>query len=231
MEPIAQDLAAPDFWNFSLTEYKNASRDTTQELLPLLAGYITGSVNCLEDTCEKTFTCRRVLLRHYKKKHIKKKSIHEDISRMYGPEKYHCLFCNQNYFKYEQLLVHMKINHEQQTTPVEAHEYPECLIEPTILPEWQLAIPKYQTSKKYECNPCNKLFCSKSELENHRNRKHGGIKIYACDHHRCSGSYTTKASLKVHQLRMHGEKKYKCLECNLKFSMKGDLNQHYLRSH
>lgn len=231
MEPIAQNFHEPEAMEFSLSGYKNVSNANTQELLQLLAGYITGSIDCLEATCEQTFTSQRALLNHYKKKHVNKKSIHEDISRMYGPEKYHCLYCNEHYFKYELLLSHNKINHESETTPPETPEYPVCLIEPLTVPQWQVPIEVNQKNKNYKCDLCNKLFSTKAQLANHSNRMHGGAKSYACDYHRCNFSYTTKASLQVHQLRMHGEKKYKCLECNLKFSMKGDLNQHYLRSH
>lgn len=231
MEPLPLESDNPEPLDFSLTEYKNTSHENTQELLHVLAGYITGSIDCLDADCKKTFTNRTELQSHYEKEHAKNKTIYEELVRIYVPEKYHCLFCSHRYFNYEQLFSHIQLNHEFQTRPYETPEYPICVTEPTVLPEWQLPMPMHQKNKNYACNPCNKLFSSRSELENHRNRKHGGIKIYACDHHRCNSSYTTKASLKVHQLRMHGEKKYKCLECNLKFSMKGDLNQHYLRSH
>jgi hypothetical protein len=86
--------------------------------------------------------------------------------------------------------------------------------------------------KTYKCTyfECGKTFITRKEQQNHIARHSSEPKFY-CEFPGCSCKYTTKSSLDLHVVRIHGDKKYKCDLCDERYSVRGDLNQHMKRKH
>lgn len=82
-----------------------------------------------------------------------------------------------------------------------------------------------RNATKY-CNICQKNFKTGKEKDNHDNRKHYKNETHLCNIAGCDKKYTTISSLKLHKLRNHTEKKYKCKTCNKRYSLMGDLTKH-----
>lgn len=82
-----------------------------------------------------------------------------------------------------------------------------------------------RNATKY-CNICQKYFKTGKEKDNHDNRKHYKNETHLCNIAGCDKKYTTISSLKLHKLRNHTEKKYKCKTCNKRYSLMGDLTKH-----
>ena len=74
------------------------------------------------------------------------------------------------------------------------------------------------TSNRFKCHICNKVFSLKDYLNVHM-RVHSGLKPYACTI--CPQKCTTSSSLSVH-MRLHsGLKPFKCSICPKKFTTSG----------
>lgn len=95
----------------------------------------------------------------------------------------------------------------------------------------KIKVPKKQVPKK-ECALCQKGFKSKKQRDTHIDRKHNFTKTFECSFAECKESYTSRSSLNLHFLRKHREAKFVCadLDCDKKYSMECDLNQHCART-
>ena len=102
-----------------------------------------------------------------------------------------------------------------------------------ILPKEKKHVCSSRCIHKYNftCSYCQKKFKSKKELTNHVDRQHICLIKYYCPDPFCPKAYTTKDSYRLHVKRNHGEKKYKCKECDIFYGVNGDLNLHILRKH
>lgn len=80
---------------------------------------------------------------------------------------------------------------------------------------------------------CHKIFSTHKELQNHDARNHQTEKPFTCDEINCLKCYSTKSSLDLHKIRIHGDKRYQCffLGCEEEYAIRGDLNQHLKRRH
>lgn len=96
-------------------------------------------------------------------------------------------------------------------------------------PALPLAFAEHMLSNP--CPNCSKYFRTKQQLAHHIRRMHTGIKPFICDRLNCTNAYSTQRSLALHVLRKHKPATYCCKWCDKKYTMKCDLNQHYLRSH
>ncbi len=96
-------------------------------------------------------------------------------------------------------------------------------------------IGKKQLDKIYLCSApeCLKIFKTPKERANHFARWHCKEKPFICNYGNCSKKYSTKSSLNLHNMRIHGEKKFHCLTllCAAKYAVRGDLTQHIKRKH
>ena len=84
------------------------------------------------------------------------------------------------------------------------------------------------SSIKYVCNQCDKLFTQQSNLTTHIQSKHEGVK-YACN--QCDYKATTQGSLKIHVQAIHEGVKYACSQCDYQAKRQRYLKTHIIRKH
>ena len=72
---------------------------------------------------------------------------------------------------------------------------------------------RHEATKDYCCPVCGKTFSVKGNLQKHM-ILHEGTRSYICD--LCGNAYKDPDGLKAHMKR-HGEKKFACDMCELKF--------------
>ncbi|KAM7348583.1 uncharacterized protein ACRADG_007857 [Cochliomyia hominivorax] len=83
-------------------------------------------------------------------------------------------------------------------------------------------INEHMGFKKHKCDVCEKSFPNITTLRDHI-RSHTGESPFLCSH--CGKSFKTASILREH-LQRHGEKKFSCPECPMKFHLEGSLNKH-----
>ncbi|XP_053660583.1 zinc finger protein 761-like [Anopheles marshallii] len=87
----------------------------------------------------------------------------------------------------------------------------------------------HNTERNFQCALCEQTFKSKQALLDHKNRRHLGVKPFACE--LCDKQYTKNAQLRAH-IEQHHEKRddastrYPCQECGKHFTSKSYLNVH-----
>ena len=81
---------------------------------------------------------------------------------------------------------------------------------------------------KYECEPCQKIFQSKTGLYVHKKNVHQGVK-YSCDE--CDYQATRKQHLTVHIQSRHEGVKYPCDQCDYQATTQGNLTVHIQSKH
>ncbi|XP_052901677.1 zinc finger protein 761-like [Anopheles moucheti] len=87
----------------------------------------------------------------------------------------------------------------------------------------------HNTERNFQCALCEQTFKSKQALVDHKNRRHLGVKPFACE--LCDKQYTKNALLRAH-IEQHHEKRdeatarYPCQECGKHFTSKSYLNVH-----
>ena len=80
-----------------------------------------------------------------------------------------------------------------------------------------------KTSKKHQCNVCDKCFNEPRDLKRHL-MVHSGEKPHVCSH--CGRSFTQKGNLDIH-VRVHThERPYSCDVCDFTCSTKTNLTKH-----
>ena len=80
----------------------------------------------------------------------------------------------------------------------------------------------------YMCDICSKSCKSKTNLTQHIQSVHKGLK-YLCNH--CEYGATTQRSLKTHNESVHEKIKYPCNLCEYKATLKTHLKLHNRRKH
>ena len=107
------------------------------------------------------------------------------------------------------------------------------------------------TKPKYFCVLCGKVFLIESNLNLHKEKKHGQFTCSECNicyvakemltshikkHHKkvscpdCKSTFTGKALLKLH-MQTHQKKFEICTECNNRFASRGNLQRHRRNIH
>lgn len=82
----------------------------------------------------------------------------------------------------------------------------------------------------HECDRCNKIYATKSNLKQHTNTVHNKIKNFNCD--QCDKSYKRKGGLKRHIEGFHDKiKNYECDKCNYICSDRNSLKLHIKSIH
>jgi len=82
----------------------------------------------------------------------------------------------------------------------------------------------------FQCDKCNKVFTTKSDLKRHIKHVHDKIKDIKCD--KCEYTCSTNTRLKLHIKSVHEKiKDFKCDKCHYMCSTNGDLKQHIKQVH
>merc|ERR1712020_742876 len=94
--------------------------------------------------------------------------------------------------------------------------------------------PKNEKFGEYKCDQCPKIFTKKSQLANHKYRKHSPnfkpIQRIKCQH--CDKSYKNATFLKEHVLKDHEKiTPYACEHCQRRFALKSTLKTHIVNTH
>lgn len=82
--------------------------------------------------------------------------------------------------------------------------------------------------KPHKCNQCPNTYRQLYELRDHINLHHLNKKLYPCSS--CVSSFGTRKHLHQHMLS-HGEKRYSCRLCDLKFATTSGRRGHEIRNH
>ena len=187
--------------------------------------------------CEETFGNRKLVRRHYVRKHIGKR--------------YQCQECNKKYFEAVHLRRHIRVEHQKVRLACDSceSEFTEKkslrkhieAIHENITVSCDLC--EFVTSSKgnlkrhhesvhdgikYSCDKCDKQFSDKGYLHKHNRATHENIR-YAC--RQCENTYTHKNSLALHVQAHHDQVKYVCDICGVEYNMRRNLMLHYRRKH
>ncbi|XP_040585653.1 zinc finger protein 809-like isoform X2 [Mesocricetus auratus] len=82
----------------------------------------------------------------------------------------------------------------------------------------------HRGGKLYECEDCEKTFCTNSTLIKHRRRTHNVEKRFECTE--CGKSYHWQSDLTAHEKTHWQERTYICKGCGKAFFRKSHLNAH-----
>ena len=88
---------------------------------------------------------------------------------------------------------------------------------------------KIYKEKCFNCSNCNSRFFGAKELKVHIKNAHLDEKLLPCP--LCNGSFRNILIFKQHLKNIHGEKKFNCLLCKAKYSMKQSLKNHIMSVH
>ena len=83
-------------------------------------------------------------------------------------------------------------------------------------------------TRKYECEQCHKTFSSRSNLNNHKQSVHQGVK-YACN--QCDYQATKQNHLTVHIQSKHDGVRYACSQCDYQATTQNRLTVHIQSKH
>lgn len=189
--------------------------------------------------CKMTFSQRRYLTRHFRKKH-------SDIS-----EKTHkCSQCSFDTNYKEELNEHL--NNAHPNTKEKKHKCPECPYLTNINSHLTRHLDIHSGTKRFQCDICKLRFRQNAALTQHVTRVHPipGDKSYKCSecayqtNHKeylkrhsnmhdkpfecetCKTTFSSKISLKYHVERVHLNIIHKCPDCPFQTKYKMNLNQH-----
>ena len=81
----------------------------------------------------------------------------------------------------------------------------------------------------FQCDICQKILSSKSNLENHVKAVHANTKDYVCK--MCDFATTTDSGLRSHINHKHKPKKFPCNECDHVSQSSGNLERHKKHIH
>ncbi|XP_053673848.1 zinc finger protein 845-like [Anopheles nili] len=105
----------------------------------------------------------------------------------------------------------------------DSQSYKTCAKCGTQFPAAEHVEPKRTTSKRFQCDICNRFYATPITLKAHRIR-HSKAKNELCDF--CGASFKTRGQLKIHRRAHTGEKPYQCDQCDKAFAYRESLITH-----
>ena len=139
--------------------------------------------------------------------------------RVHTDEKpFMCNICNKSYREKSYLVVHIRTH--TGAKPFECDKCGKCFLQSGDL---KRHVARIHTEKKIPCEfqGCFKVFGDYFDMRRHM-VSHGDFK---CDI--CELTFVQKKSLKVHKVKEHKDKPYRCIKCNLSFSAASDMHLHF----
>ena len=122
--------------------------------------------------------------------------------------------CDKDYTVDKHLKQHIKAVHTQERKHVCQREgCGKSFVTGTRLKRHQAV---HEGADRFRCEDCGQSFRKKDTLHKHVRKEHQGLPSHPCTEPGCGAAFDTKASLKRHHERDHGEAKFWCAECGLK---------------
>ena len=166
-------------------------------------------MSCFCDKCEKTFTSKDTLRKHYSLKH--------DLNG----KKIECGFCMKTFTKNSSLKRHVQSVHEKTRFKCDT-----CEKQFSCHDHVQRHKQSAHDGQKFKCEKCKKEFVEKNYFEQHIKALHEGIKLQ-CD--KCEKYFDHKYSWRIH-LEWHDLKENGlimiCRQCGEKFSKRNLFLRH-----
>jgi len=173
---------------------------------------------------DRSFKCDKC---GYVAKNSKLLRAHQEVHKEWKEADFvECLKCYKKYRNIKALRSHNKQVHiEKQFTC----DHFNC----NYVGKTKYELNRHEAShdKKFDCNICEKLFSSKSELKNHISIKHEDpdrFKCHVCDK-RLNSKQTLRRHLQTHEV--YAEKQFSCEQCPKSYQLKEALKQHQQQVH
>lgn len=142
---------------------------------------------------------------------------------------YSCEICSEQFGLIKELLNHCSDVHDLDAKSVKPFECSKCKVRfhggTNLLQHQQY----HEGNRSYICTFCGKTFITKSDLTVHE-YTHFNKRNYKCD--LCDRAFNTNKNLRSHILVVHTSPslwKYECVECNKRFPLKSNFDQHQRR--
>lgn len=122
--------------------------------------------------------------------------------------------CGKDYTVDKHLKQHVKASHTNERRHVCPREgCGKSFVTGTRLKRHQAV---HEGADRFRCARCGQSFRKRETLAKHVRKEHEGLKAYPCPEAGCRGvGFDTKASLRKHAEREHGELRFWCGECGL----------------
>ncbi|KAI5465501.1 hypothetical protein BGZ63DRAFT_479252 [Mariannaea sp. PMI_226] len=157
---------------------------------------------CTWPGCPKTFN-RPARLRDHLNSHTNSR-----------PFKCPYVGCNKDYIEDKHLKQHIKATHTNERNHVCPREgCGKSFVTGTRLKRHQAV---HEGEERFRCQDCGQSFRKKETLHKHVRKEHQGLPAHQCPENGCPRAFDSKAALKRHREREHGEAKFWCGECGLK---------------
>ncbi|KAH6897210.1 hypothetical protein B0T10DRAFT_476314 [Thelonectria olida] len=157
---------------------------------------------CTWPDCPKTFN-RPARLRDHLNSHTNSR-----------PFKCSYVGCDKDYIEDKHLKQHVKAVHTLERNHVCPREgCGKSFVTGTRLKRHQAV---HEGEERFRCQDCGQSFRKKETLHKHVRKEHQGLPAHQCPEPGCTDAFDSKAALKRHRQREHGEAKFWCTECGLK---------------
>lgn len=173
-------------------------------------------LNCLE--CGQSFRFFGPLLIHMNKYHAK-------------TNRFLCDTCGQGFIAKRNLRSHIRVHKslnliESEGKADEKCKCPKCpvILDTKYKRRQHLAIVHNDSSKKFSCDACSKLFFLKSRLVEHKLRVHVKEKYFTCEI--CGFKVFNKDQLTKHKVKHDDARPFQCEICKKCFQRKKTLEFH-----
>jgi len=186
--------------------------------------------------CGKTFTTLQKMRKHLTShdrqctecnRKFKSESLYDLHMRFHTEASVSCPECPELFSDFDKCVRHMARCHDPK--PMKTYPCSDCVLEfskySDLYRHRRDAHPNH-----HSCNDCGKAYRCPSELRNHVNTKHKGMRI-SCTHENCGESFTSKYNLSVHvRVKHEGRKMFIC-PCGEEYAHRSALNRHRRAKH
>lgn len=120
--------------------------------------------------------------------------------------------CDKDYIEDKHLKQHIKAVHTLERKHVCPKEgCGKSFVTGTRLKRHQAV---HEGEERFRCRDCGQSFRKKETLHKHIRKDHQGLPAHQCSEEGCNIAFDSKAALKRHRDREHGEAKFWCSECS-----------------
>lgn len=194
-------------------------------------------IKCDDPSCDKIYSNVSSMRKHFKQVHrspkthdcpqcgekfTKKPQLKRHLFTHTGDYPQKCNQCDAGFLNLKALLRHQTERHAKS-------DQKRCPVCSLGFPNWNTMVAHRKSAhpKMYPCTECDKQFYSKGKLKVHvaaHQRKQEEWLL--CVQDGCGFKTQTRATLIGHIRRNHGDKNFKCDQCEARFSRQSGLTKH-----